>query len=115
MLYLQIGRRIGQTESRGVPCRRERVQIVLRAHLHVAPADLSRLVTDPFDAFFDEAFFLDNPLRTIGCSWSSFQMCVPESGTRHFVQGFSDLIDFNPIWPRGVDTPKPLGTKPRPC
>jgi len=68
-----------------------------RAHLHDAPAGVSRLVTDPFDAFFDEVFYTDNPLRTIDCSsWSSFVLCVPASGTLHFVQALSDVIDFNP-------------------
>jgi len=69
-----------------------------RAHLHDAPAGVSRLVTDPFDIFFDEVFYNDNPLRTIDCSsWGTvFDVCVPESGTLHFVQALSDVIDFNP-------------------
>jgi hypothetical protein len=68
-----------------------------RAHLHDAPAGVSRLVTDPFDIFFDEVFYNDNPLRTIDCSsWGVFDLCVPASGTLHFVQALSDVIDFSP-------------------
>ena len=64
-----------------------------RAHLHDAPAGVSRLTFDPFDAFFDEVFYNDNPLRTIDCSsWSSFGLCVPEAGTMHFVQQLSDIV-----------------------
>jgi len=66
-----------------------------RAHLHDAPAGESRLVYDPFDLFFDEEFFFDNPLRTIDCPWSSFGTCVPASGTLHFTQDFTDIIDFS--------------------
>jgi hypothetical protein len=67
-----------------------------RAHLHDAPAGDSRLVYDPFDVFFDEVFFNDNPLRTIDCSaWGFYDLCVPASGTLPFEQGLADIIDFS--------------------
>ena len=68
-----------------------------RSHLHDAPAGVSRLVFDPFDAFFDEVFFSNNPLRSIDCSsWSPFVLCVPAAGTLHAVQNIADVIDLDP-------------------
>lgn len=68
-----------------------------RAHLHDAPVGISRLITDPFDLFFDEVFYSDNPLRTIDCSsWSNFGLCVPASGSLHFVQRLSDIVIYYP-------------------
>ncbi len=68
-----------------------------RSHLHDAPAGESRLVYDPFSAFFDEVFYTDNPLRTIDCTpWGVFDTCVPAAGTLHFVQAFTDFIDLDP-------------------
>jgi hypothetical protein len=68
-----------------------------RAHLHDAPAGVSRLDYDPFDAFFDEVFEFDNPLRTIDCSsWHAGYHCVPETGSLHFEQTFADMLQYCP-------------------
>jgi hypothetical protein len=69
-----------------------------RAHLHDAPAGVSRLVYDPFSAFFDEVFYNNNPLRTIDCPWGVLQPCVPAAGTLQFVQDIiaDGIIDLSP-------------------
>lgn len=67
-----------------------------RAHLHDAPAGVSRTV-DPFDRFFDEVFYSDNPLRSIPCGgdWAFYDMCVPASGTLHFMQSLATVLDLS--------------------
>lgn len=69
-----------------------------RSHMHDAPAGISRTVADPFDRFFDEVFFSSNPLRTVDCSaWATYYtLCVPESGSLHFVRGIAEDVDTDP-------------------
>ena len=69
-----------------------------RSHMHDAPAGISRTVFDPFDRFFDEVFFSSNPARTVDCSaWATYYtLCVPESGSLHFVRGIADDVDTDP-------------------
>src|SRR5713226_6055471 len=58
-----------------------------RAHIHDAPAGVSRH-TPPNDRYFREVI---NPAdRTIPCPWSSFYTdCVPATGSLHFTDDLS--------------------------